>query len=117
MDSAAMDARLTIRSLWQLWFGRVIILAAAFTTVSATASGASIVIDASTGGVISWDRPNHLWYPASLTKLMTVYVALSEIRAGRLTLDEPMAISSTAAAISPVRFGLQAGETITVRQA
>jgi D-alanyl-D-alanine carboxypeptidase len=115
--TAVLGARLTIRNLCLLWLGRVIILAAAFTTVSSTASGVSIVIDASTGGVISWDRPNHLWYPASLAKLMTVYVALSEIKAGRLTLDEPMAISTTAAAISPVRFGLQAGETITIRQA
>ena len=48
------------------------------------ALAANIVVDAGTGTVLSSDAPNHLWDPASLTKLMTVYIALSEIEAGRL---------------------------------
>ena len=43
------------------------------------AYAANIVVDAKTGTVLSAEAPNHLWYPASLTKLMTVYIALSEI--------------------------------------
>src|SRR4030095_1566332 len=78
---------------------------------------ASLVVDAATGAVLSAAAPNHLWYPASLTKLMTIYVALSEINAARLSLDDRLTVSKRAAGISPVRFGLEAGQTITVRQA
>ena len=81
------------------------------------ARAASLVIDVESGQVISSDAPNHLWYPASLTKMMTVYVALSEIEAGRLSFDDKIKVSSYAAGQSPVRFGLKAGQVITVRQA
>ncbi|HEY1382521.1 MAG TPA: D-alanyl-D-alanine carboxypeptidase family protein [Dongiaceae bacterium] len=82
-----------------------------------SASAANIVVEAGTGAVISADAANHLWYPASLTKLMTVYVALSEIEAGRLSLDDKIKVSRHAASQHPVRFGLRPGQTITVRQA
>jgi D-alanyl-D-alanine carboxypeptidase len=81
------------------------------------ARAASLVVDVETGQVISSDAPNHLWYPASLTKMMTVYVALSEIEAGRLSFDDKIKVSSYAAGQSPVKFGLKAGQVITVRQA
>jgi D-alanyl-D-alanine carboxypeptidase len=81
------------------------------------ARAASLVVDVETGQVISSDAPNHLWYPASLTKMMTVYIALSEIEAGRLRFDDKIKISSYAAGQSPVKFGLKAGQVITVRQA
>jgi D-alanyl-D-alanine carboxypeptidase len=81
------------------------------------ASAASLVVDAQSGAVLSADAPNHLWYPASLTKMMTVYVALSEIKAGRLSFGDTITVSSRAASVSPVRFGLEAGQKITVRQA
>lgn len=81
------------------------------------AIAASVVVDVETGQVISADAPNHLWYPASLTKMMTVYVALSEIEAGRLSFDDKIKVSAYAAGQSPVKFGLRAGQVITVRQA
>jgi D-alanyl-D-alanine carboxypeptidase len=81
------------------------------------ARAASLVVDVETGQVIASNAPNHLWYPASLTKMMTVYVALSEIEAGRLSFDDKIKVSSYAAGQSPVRFGLKAGQVITVRQA
>jgi D-alanyl-D-alanine carboxypeptidase len=81
------------------------------------ARAASLVVDVETGQVISSDAPNHLWYPASLTKMMTVYVALSEIEAGRLSFDDKIEVSSYAAGQSPVKFGLRVGQVITVRQA
>ena len=81
------------------------------------AAAASLVIDAESGVVLSSDAPNHLWYPASLTKMMTVYVALAEIDAGRLSFDDKIKVSAAAANISPVRFGLRAGEIITVKEA
>jgi D-alanyl-D-alanine carboxypeptidase len=81
------------------------------------ASTASIVVDATTGAVLSAEAPNHLWYPASLTKLMTVYVALAEIEAGRLAFDDKIEVSQHAARQKPVRFGLRKGQVITVRDA
>jgi D-alanyl-D-alanine carboxypeptidase len=81
------------------------------------ATAASLLVDAESGNVISSDAPNHLWYPASLTKMMTIYVALSEIDAGRLSFDDKIEVSSTAANVSPVRFGLRAGQVISVREA
>jgi D-alanyl-D-alanine carboxypeptidase len=80
-------------------------------------SAANLVVDAASGAVLSADAPNHLWYPASLTKMMTVYVALSEIQAGRLSFEDIIIVSSRAANVLPVRFGLEAGQEITVRQA
>jgi D-alanyl-D-alanine carboxypeptidase len=92
-------------------------LAGLFLGSSVAAQAASLVVDVETGQVISADSPNHLWYPASLTKMMTVYVALSEIAAGHLSFDDKIKVSGHAAGVSPVRFGLKAGQVITVRQA
>ena len=81
------------------------------------AIAANIVVDAGTGTVLSADAPNHLWYPASLTKLMTVYIALSEIEAGRLSFADKITVSEHAARQNPVRFGFRAGQVVTVRDA
>ena len=84
---------------------------------SVEARAANLVVDAESGEVIFGDAPNHLWYPASLTKMMTVYVALSEIKAGRLKFEDTITVSTRAANVSPIRFGLRPGQVITVRQA
>ena len=81
------------------------------------AVAANIVVDAGTGTVLSAESPNRLWYPASLTKLMTVYVALREIEAGRLRFDDKIKVSQNAARQNPVKFGLRSGQVITVRDA
>jgi D-alanyl-D-alanine carboxypeptidase len=93
------------------------VLVGLFLAGGSMARAASLVVDVETGQIISADSPNHLWYPASLTKMMTVYVALSEIAAGRLSFDDKIKISAHAAGVSPVKFGLKAGQVITVRQA
>jgi D-alanyl-D-alanine carboxypeptidase len=98
-------------------FAIVAILTGFILAGNGTAQGASLVVDVETGQVVSADAPNHLWYPASLTKMMTVYVTLSEIEAGRLSFDDKITISAFAAGQSPVKFGLKAGQVITVREA
>jgi D-alanyl-D-alanine carboxypeptidase len=83
-----------------------------------TSSGASsIVIDAGTGRVIEEAGADVPRYPASLTKLMTLDLAFQALRDGRLTLDTQIPVSYHAAAVEPVKLGLQPGDTITVRQA
>jgi D-alanyl-D-alanine carboxypeptidase len=81
------------------------------------AYAANIVVEAGTGTVLFSESPNRLWYPASLTKLMTVYIALSEIEAGRLHFEDKIKVSQHAAQQNPVKFGLRVGQTITVRDA
>jgi D-alanyl-D-alanine carboxypeptidase len=96
--------------------GAIVILCVAIAQAP-EAGAASLLIDAETGAVISADAPNHLWYPASLTKMMTVYIALGEIKEGRLSFDEKITVSKKAASVTPFRFGLVAGQRITVGQA
>lgn len=93
------------------------ILVGLFLAGGGFARAANLVVDVGTGQVVSANAPNHLWYPASLTKMMTVYVTLSEIASGRLGFDDKIKVSAYAANVSPVRFGLKAGQVITVRQA
>lgn len=78
---------------------------------------ASIVIDATTGQVLEQADATRPWHPASLTKLMTVYLAFAVIEAGRMTLDDVLTVSRTAAAQPETRLGLREGKTITVEQA
>jgi len=83
-----------------------------------TAPGiSSILIDAQSGAVLSATGADIPRYPASLTKLMTLDLAFQALRDGRMTLDTPIPISYHAAAVEPVKLGLQPGDTITVRQA
>src|SRR5579863_10476554 len=83
----------------------------------AAAGPATIVVDAATGAVLASAQPTALWRPASLTKLMSLYIVFQELAAGRLTLDEKLTVSSYAASMPPSSIGLAAGEHLTVRQA
>ncbi len=75
---------------------------------------ASIVIDAASGAVLSASEPTALWRPASLTKLMTLYLTFAELAAGRLKLEETVTVSSYAARMPPSELGLAAGEKVSV---
>jgi D-alanyl-D-alanine carboxypeptidase len=78
---------------------------------------AAIVIDAATGAVLVANEANHRWFPASLTKLMTLYLAFEEIEARHLDLRESLTVSKHAASQPATELGLGAGESITVEQA
>ena len=73
---------------------------------------ASIVIDAQTDEVLSQVNADTLNYPASLTKMMTLYIAFDAMKGGRMRLDERLPVSEHAAAQSPTKLGLRAGQTI-----
>ncbi len=81
------------------------------------AAPAHIVVDGDTGAVLQEAAAAHRWHPASLTKLMTVYLALEAVEAGRLSLGEPLPISPAAAGQSEFKLGLRAGKTIRTREA
>jgi D-alanyl-D-alanine carboxypeptidase len=83
-----------------------------------TSPGAStILIDASTGRVIAQTGADIPRYPASLTKLMVLDLAFQALRNGRMSLNTAIPVSAHAAAVEPVKLGLQPGSTLTVRQA
>jgi D-alanyl-D-alanine carboxypeptidase len=77
----------------------------------------SLLLDADSGQVLSEDQATANWYPASLTKLMTAYVALSAVRAGRLTMDTPMVMSARAARMPPSKMGFRPGTEVTLDNA
>ena len=78
---------------------------------------ADIVIDDNSGQVlheVKADEPRH---PASLTKIMTLYLLFEQLDAGALALDTPLPVSATAALEPPTKLGLKPGQTITVEDA
>jgi D-alanyl-D-alanine carboxypeptidase len=75
------------------------------------------MIDAESGKTLYAYRPDTIRYPASLTKLMTLYLTFDALDSGRLKLDQLLPVSAHAAAQPAIKLGLRAGERITVRQA
>lgn len=76
-----------------------------------------VAMDVATGRVIAARDATKPWYPASVTKLMTVYVALNAVREGRLTLDTPLVISARAASMKPSKMGFAPGSQVTLGNA
>ncbi len=104
-----------------MFLGFAIATATVTVTVDANAAGGSkyagIVIDANTGNVLYSENADTLHYPASLTKMMTVYLTFEALEAGRITLDTPVVFSRNAAAQAPTKLGVGAGRSVTVRDA
>ncbi|TMJ93133.1 MAG: D-alanyl-D-alanine carboxypeptidase [Alphaproteobacteria bacterium] len=78
---------------------------------------AAIVVDDKSGFVlheVSADEPRH---PASLTKIMTLYLLFEQLEGGRLNLDTPLPISTRAAIQNPTKLGLKANQTIKIEDA
>jgi len=76
---------------------------------------ASIVLDADSGRILQSTSPTERIYPASLTKMMTLYLIFDALEAGKITLDTTFTVSARAARQPPSKLGLKAGETIKVR--
>jgi D-alanyl-D-alanine carboxypeptidase len=74
----------------------------------------SIVVDADTGEVLSEHNADARGYPASLTKMMTLYLAFEAIERGDLALDDRLSVSHRAARQAPSRLGLREGQTVVV---
>lgn len=78
---------------------------------------ASIVVDANSGAVMEATNPDARRHPASLTKIMTLYLLFERLEAGRIKLDTPLRMSAHAAAQAPSKLGLKPGQTIEVHDA
>ena len=78
---------------------------------------AAFVADMETGEVLHARRADSIRYPASLTKLMTLYMTFEAIEAGELTLETPLTASAEAASRPASELGLAAGDTLSVENA
>lgn len=78
---------------------------------------AGIVVDAKSGKVLYEDQADSRRYPASVAKVMTLYVLFQELQAGNLSLSTKMTVSRHAASAVPTKLGLRAGSTISVEDA
>ena len=77
----------------------------------------SMVVDAAGGKILEEINPDALRHPASLTKLMTLYMTFEALRDRRITIDTPVPVSAHAASMEPTKLGLVPGSWLTVQQA
>jgi D-alanyl-D-alanine carboxypeptidase len=77
----------------------------------------AIVVDANSGNVLHASNPDALRHPASLTKIMTLYILFERLEAGKLKLNTPLKVSAHAEDQAPTKLDLEDGETILVEDA
>ena len=97
----------------------IVLLLAALGSQGAMARPAfsSVVVDARNGAIIGGENMDALRHPASLTKMMTLYILFQELKAGRVKLSTPLRVSVRASRMDPSKLGLRAGTTVTVQEA
>jgi D-alanyl-D-alanine carboxypeptidase len=78
---------------------------------------AAIVVDVKTGKTLHAENADAIRHPASITKVMTLYLVFERLEQGRLRLDTPLRVSAKAAAEPPSKLGLRPGSTISVENA
>lgn len=78
---------------------------------------ASIIVDGNTGEVLHSFNADTLCHPASLTKIMTLYLLFERLESGGIKLDTPLILSERAAAQAPSKLGIKAGQAIAVEDA
>ena len=77
---------------------------------------AALILDAADGTVLHAENADAMRHPASLTKMMTLYLLFEAIENGRIKLASPLAVSQRAADQDPTKLGLRAGDTISARE-
>src|SRR5687768_12835104 len=78
---------------------------------------AAMVVDAKTGRTLHAENEDALRHPASVTKVMTLYLLFEQLERGRISLSTPFRVSANAASQAPSKLGLAAGETIAAEDA
>jgi D-alanyl-D-alanine carboxypeptidase len=106
-----------VKLLRALTLGIALISVFALGTGTPAHAGASILVEADSGKVLRAENATYPWYPASTTKLMTLYVTLQAIKQGRITQDTLFTVSRNAIAQSPTKMGYAVGTQVTVDNA
>ena len=110
-------------ALARLWRSFVLVV---FTTivfgiaapaVQAKAKFAAITVDARNGKLLYAENADAIRHPASLTKMMTLYVLFRDLKAGKIRLSSPIRMSARAASMAPSKLGVKPGKSITVETA
>ncbi|CAN7579283.1 D-alanyl-D-alanine carboxypeptidase [Bradyrhizobium sp. LjRoot220] len=78
---------------------------------------ASIIVDGNSGTTLSSNNPDAIRRPASLTKIMTLYLLFEQLERGKLKLDSELEVSAYASRQAPTKLGLKPGQTIRVEDA
>lgn len=97
--------------------GLALALLAGPLVVSRAAANPVVLFEPATGQVLLAEDPDKVWFPASLTKLMTAYLAFDAVKSGRLTWDSKVQFSEKARAQPATRIGLRAGIEVTLDKA
>ncbi len=102
------------------WRGAVVMLLVALTISlwardSLASNYASVVMDARSGQILFSENPDKILNPASLTKMMTVYIAIQAVENGEISLDQPVRISKFAASEPASKLYLRSGSRISLR--
>lgn len=93
------------------------VLACGYTPAMANSKYASIVVDQNTGNVLYARNADAKRHPASLTKIMTLYMLFEQLEKGTIKLDSRLKVSAYAAAKPPTKIGFKPGQTIQVEHA
>lgn len=109
MPSPSSEIRMTLRAPAALLAVLCLLLASPRTEAAPT-----LLFDSASGKVLYAEEPDRLWYPASLTKIMTAYVVFEAMRKGELSLESELVSSETAAKEPPSKIGLPIGAKISL---
>ena len=111
-------SRLTLwRIVAAVLFSVVVLAPVAVQAAKVPRAYAGIVVDAKSGKVLYESDADEYRYPASVTKVMTLYILFQELSSGKIKLKDKMKVSKHAASAVPTKLGLKAGSTITVENA
>ena len=77
----------------------------------------SIIVDGNSGATLASNNPDATRHPASLTKIMTLYLLFERLESGKLKLDSELDVSEHASEQAPTKLGLRPGQTIKVEDA
>ena len=95
----------------------LVALALTASVASRAQAEAKLLIEAATGKVLFSENATYPWYPASVTKLMTIYTTLRAIKEGAVAFETPLVISRNAAAQQPTKMGFKVGTIVTIDNA
>ncbi|KAF0105750.1 MAG: D-alanyl-D-alanine carboxypeptidase [Rhodospirillaceae bacterium] len=104
---AKARAKTAVRTTSSSWVGNPAV----------TAKDSYLIVDANSGRELAADRADELRHPASLTKLMTIYLTFSALDSGRLSLGDSLTVSVNALNAPPTKMGMTPGGTVNVRDA
>ena len=92
-------------------------LAAVSSPTGPVVAGPYVIVDAATGETLLEQNAGTAWYPASLTKLMTIYLTFAQLKVGTLTFETRVPFSQHAVSMPESKLGIGIGGSITVEQA